>query len=72
MDKDQGVLEYGFHRVLIGDEVRGNVTAVELHTFDILGLEFQTFGLFNGDDAVFTNLLHGLGDDAADGHVIVG
>jgi hypothetical protein len=34
-------LDHGFHVLGIGDEVGRNVTAVELHTFDIFGLEFE-------------------------------
>ena len=47
------------------DEVGGNITAVELHPLDILGLEFQALGLFNGDDAVFADFIHHLSDQVA-------
>ena len=56
----------------IGDEVGRDVAAVELHTFDILGLEFQALGLFDGDDAVFTDFVHDLGDQLADVAVLGG
>ena len=56
----------------IGDEVWAEVAAVELHTFDDLELSLQALGLFDGDDAVHTDLAHGLGKDAADFLVAVG
>ena len=34
MDQQIGVFEDAFHSLGIGDEVRGEVTAVELHAFD--------------------------------------
>ena len=34
MDQDECVLENGFHALGIGDEVRREVAAIELHTFD--------------------------------------
>ena len=33
-DEDVGVLEDGFHALRVGDEVRREVAAVELHAFD--------------------------------------
>ena len=62
----------GFHVLGVGDEVGRDVAAVELHTFDVLGLEFQALGFFNGDDAVFADFVHHLGDQLADGAVLGG
>ena len=67
-----GVFEISFHPLRIGDEVRGEVAAVELHAFDDLEGGFHGLGFFNGDDAFLADLLHGLGDDVADGLVVVG
>src|SRR5439155_18150965 len=72
VDEDVGVLERGFHALGIGDEVRRQVAAVELHALDDFELGLERLGLFHGDDAIFADLLHGLGDDLADGLVIVG
>src|SRR5580692_10345779 len=72
VDQDVGVLDGDFHALGIGDEVGREVAAVELHAFDDFELGFEGLGLFDGDDAVFADLLHGLGDDLADGLVIVG
>ena len=54
----------------VGDEVGGDVAAVELHTLDVLGLELQALGLFDGDDAVLADLVHHLGDQVADLRVL--
>ena len=34
VDEDVGVLEVGFHRLRVGDEVGREVALVELHAFD--------------------------------------
>ncbi len=67
VDEDVGLFERDFHAVRIGDEVGAEVAAVELHAFDDFELGFEGLRLFNGDDAVLADLLHGLGDDVADG-----
>ncbi len=72
VDEDVGVLHHRFHALRIGDEVGRQVAAVELHAFDDFQLGLHRLGLFHGDDAVLANLLHGLGNDGADGLVIVG
>src|SRR4051812_3846719 len=72
VDEDVAVFEDGFHALRVGDEVRRQVAAVELHAFDHFQLGLHGLGLFHGDDAVFADLLHGLGDDLADGLVVVG
>ena len=61
-----------FHALGIGDEVRREIAAIELHAFDDFELGFERLRLFYGDDAVFADFLHGLGNDLADGLVIVG
>ena len=72
MDQDDGVFENGFHALGIGDEVGREVAAVELHAFDDFQLGLHRLGFFDGDDAVFADLLHGFGNDVADGLVVVG
>ena len=72
MDQDVGVLENRFHALRVGDEVGGEIAAVELHAFDHVQLGLQSLGFFDRDDAVFADLLHGLGNDLPDGLVIVG
>ena len=65
-DQDVGIVEDGFHPLGVGDEVGGDVAAVELHALDVLGLEAQALGLLDGDDAVLADLVHHLGDQVAD------
>src|ERR1019366_3535210 len=72
VDQDVGVLQNNFHALWIGDEVGGQIAAVELHAFDDFQLGLHRLGFFHRDDAVFANLLHGLGNDAADSLVVVG
>ena len=61
-----GILDDGFHRLGVGDEVGADVAAVELHTLDVLGLELQALALFDRDDAVLADLVHHFGDQVAD------
>ena len=72
VDQQVGVLEVGFHLLGVGGKVGGEVAAVELHALDHLQGGLHGLGLFHGDDAFFTHLVHGLGDDVADGGVVVG
>ena len=57
--------------VRIGDEVRREVAAVELHAFDPLDLGAEALAFFDGDDAVLADLFHGLGEHLADFAVAV-
>ena len=59
-------------RSAIGDEVRREIAAVELHTFDNFEQRVHRLRLFDGDDAVFADLVHRFGDDRADRLVAVG
>src|SRR6202030_4296989 len=72
VDEDANVFERAFHAIRIGDEVGGEVAAVKLHAFDDLEGGLHRLGFLDGDDAILADLLHGLGDDAADLLVVVG
>src|SRR6266852_4056283 len=72
VDQDEAVLEDGFHAIGIGHHVRGQVASIELHPLDDLEGGLHPLGLFHRDDAVLADLLHGLGDEAADRVVVVG
>ncbi len=72
VDENVGALELDAHLVGVGDEVGGNITAVELHTFDHFQLGLERLRLLDGDHAVIADLLHGLGDHGADLVVAVG
>ena len=65
-DQDERVVEDRFHAIRVGDEVRREVAAVELHALGVFLLEAQALALFDGDDAVLADLVHHLGDDLAD------
>ena len=51
------------------DEVWGQVTAVELHTFNHVQFVFQTSTVFNGDHAFFTDFIHRFSDQFTYGFV---
>ena len=69
MDQDVRILERDFHTLGVGHEVRAEVAAIELHTLDHFELSLHGAGLFDGDDAVFTNLRHCSSDDRVPGSV---
>ena len=70
--EDVGVFELRFHRLGVGDEVGREIALVELHAFDDFEGGFDGLGFFDGDGAVLADLVHGVGDDFADGGVPVG
>ena len=72
MEQDLDVLEHDFHALGVGHEVRREVAAVELHALDHLEVGVEALGLLHRDDAVLADLVHRLGDDAADLGVVVG
>ena len=65
-DKDERVIDDGFHLVGIGDHVGSEVAAVELHAFHHFTVSLSGLGLFNGDDAVLADFFHGVRNQAAD------
>jgi chaperonin GroL len=65
-DEDIGILDLSFHLLRVGHKVGRGVALVDLHTFDILGLEVDAARLFNGDDAILTNALHHVGNQVTD------
>ena len=66
VDEDVGALEQGFHALGVGHEVRAEVAFVELHAFHHIEGGFDAFRFLDGDRAVLADLVHRLGDDAAD------
>ena len=71
VNEDICVLKVALHLRGVGHEVRREVAAVELHTFDKLVASLGAFSFFDGDDAVFADLFHGFGNDGADFFVMV-
>ena len=65
------VFEHDLHALRIGHEVGREVAAVELQPFDHLEGRLHALRFLDGDDAVLADLLHGFGDDPADGLVVV-
>ncbi len=70
IDQDVRFRDDGFHVLGVGHEVGRNITAVELHTFNVLGLELEALGFFDGDDAVFTHFVHHFSDQGTNGGVL--
>ena len=64
--QDQRLIELRALALLIVDEVRGEVAAVELHALDDLELVLESRTLFHGDDAFLADLRHGVGNRLAD------
>jgi hypothetical protein len=72
VDQDERVVEADLHAVRVRHEVRRQVAAVELHALDHVQRGLHALRLFNRDDALFADLLHGVGNDLADELVAVG
>src|SRR3569623_1849167 len=72
VDENQRVIELGAHVLLVVDEVGRQIAAVELHAFHHVELVVEARAFFDGDDAFFADLVHGVGDDLADGLIGIG
>ena len=70
--QDVDILQNGFLTLGIGHEVARDVTLVETHTLGELELQAEGVGLLDGDDTLVADLVHGLGDQIADGLVTGG
>ena len=71
-EEDVGVLEDGFLALLVGHKVGRQVALVEAHALGGLQGSVEGVGLLDGDDALGTDLLEGLGNELADGGVVGG
>ena len=72
VDQDQRVGELAIHFRGAVDEVGGDVPLVDLHAVDKADGGLGRLPLLNGDHAILAHLLKGLGDEVADGTVVVG
>ncbi len=72
VDENVRILHLHPHLVGIGDEIGGDVAAVELHAFDDVEFGLQRLGFLNGDDALVADLLHGVREELADLGVAIG
>ena len=66
VQQDVRILELGRLVLLVVDEVRREVAAVELHALDDVELVLETRAFLDGDHAFLADLLHRLGDGLAD------
>src|SRR5690606_12600190 len=71
-NQDIRIFKHGNLLVGVVDEVGRQVAAVELHAFDDIQFVFERLAVFNGNDAFFADLVHGVGDDFADRAIAVG
>src|SRR5271163_3550668 len=71
MDEDVDVLELGDHLLGVGDEIRREITAVELHAFDDVQFGLGGLRLLDRKYALVADLLHRFGDHLADRLVAV-
>src|SRR5690554_3658624 len=71
-DQDIRIFQHRNLLVWVVDEVGRQVAAVELHAFDDVEFVVQRLAVFNGNDAFLANLVHGIGNDLANGGVGVG
>ena len=72
IDEDERLFHDGFHPLGVGDEVGGDVAAIELHALDHVQRGGHGLGFLDRDDAVLADLLHRFRDQIADGLVVVG
>jgi hypothetical protein len=72
VDQDVGVVHLNAHLVGVGDEVGGDIAAIELHALDHVEFGLQALGLFDRDHALVADFLHGIGEELADLGVTVG
>ena len=56
------VVEHGRLVFRIGDEVGGNITLVEAHALGEIEIEAEAVVVFDGDDAILSDLVESLGD----------
>src|SRR5690606_14731629 len=70
VDQDIRIGNRSFHMLGVGDEVSRDITTIKLHTFNILGFEFEALRFFHGDDAVFTDFIHHFGNQLTDHAVL--
>src|SRR5512140_2631266 len=71
VNENEAVLEHGLHLLRIGDEVRGEIAAIELHAVDRLERGLEAACLLDRDHAILADLLHRLGDEISDLAIVV-
>ncbi len=71
-EQHERVLQHRLHLLRVGDEVGRQEAAVELHAFDHVERGLGGLRLLDRDHAFAAHLLHGVGDQLADGRIVVG
>ena len=66
------VFVFADHLLGIGDEIRREVSPVELHALDDFQFGFEPLRLLDRDDPFVADLLHRIRDHLADFAVIIG
>ena len=72
IDKDIGLVHLYLHRLCVCHEIRADISAVELHTLYHVNGGVHSFGLTDGDYAVFAHFAHRVGNQLAYLGVVVG
>ena len=72
VDKNVGVLHYSLHLIGVGNKVAREVTSIKLHTLYNADACFAALAFFDGDNAVFANLTHGISKKFSYFGVVVG
>gem|GEM_PF-3930239 len=66
MDENVGIFEFDLELLRIRDEIGREIAAVELHALHSLEFGRKALGFLDGDHALVADLLHRLGENAAD------
>ena len=70
--EDVRIVQLSGESLVVGCEVRGNVTLIKLHTLNGVDIDAEGLGLLNGDDAVLADNVHSVGNLATDDWITCG
>ena len=71
VQEDVRVLQHCFHARRIRDKVGGDIAPVKLHALDDVQRGVGRLAVFYRDDAVFADLIHGIGQQITDDGIVV-
>ena len=72
VDQNIRSIHFALHFLGIRNEVRRNISSVELHTFYNIDSRIGTFGLFYRDNTFFLHFLHSLGNELTNLAIVIG
>jgi hypothetical protein len=72
VQKDERILELNALALLVVDEIRREITAIELHALDDVELVLERRAFLNRDNAFLADFFHRIGNDAADRFIGIG